>query len=113
MNAYTTYANEYLFWENTTAISVAVKKAGGTTTVNVSKALQGISSYSRVARRAFGELSATVGQEVFVIPDALLSGESIKPGDRITDADSAVYAVDQVTTNKADTQWVCLCTRGR
>lgn len=108
--------NDYLWWDNTEAVTVTLRTAGvADDPVSVAVALR-----EDVSRRLADSLGVQLrGDDLaWNIPAALMSGKEIHPGDFITDAGSVVYTVNpggvqKIGVGGSVSHFLCLTTRQR
>lgn len=93
----------------TTAIVVHKLKSGSQTDTGVTL----IKSDLRNARRTFGEVQVRGTQRVLIVPALELTNVAeVAEGDTIT-FDSITWVVKKVELLKFETEYHCLCTKGR
>lgn len=113
MTLATDIANDYTAFDGAEAVtfSVVVNNAVSAT-VSVSSALR------RALTKQAGQLSAAglalEPEDVsFHLPVSLLSGNTPKPGDLITDASSVVFTILAATKATLGTRYACVCRQRR
>lgn len=106
------HSSDYLHQHADEKKTVTVKTTRGGS--SVSDEIEYASKLSaRKARNTFGSLALEGENTTWVIPAALLDNVSdIRAGDVLTHG-TTDWFVSQVTRDAVESQWICLCTKGR
>ena len=105
------YANEYLYWSQTEAVTVTLHQQSENKSVSVATALR--ESINRKSA-SYSGLSLSSDSVQWSIPVALLDSETLEIGDEIKDAGGVRWKVSAATLIRAGsspTHWEAMCER--
>lgn len=102
---------DYLNWDNTEAVTVSLIRTTGTTARTIANALR--RAINRTDSQVAGVQIGAESTAWNIAVDQMTTGDEIKEGDTVTDADSVVWTVKIVALLTFKTRWRVVCTKNR
>lgn len=105
------YSNEYLFWDNTEAVTVTIKRPGTPATTNIAIARAYREDLDHDTAKLF-DIWSPQDAQVWNIPAALMGSDELRETDLITDASSVVWTVKAAVLERVGTSavsWRAVC----
>lgn len=95
--------NDYLHWEDPQSVTLTIKRTSEEVSIDTDYAFR---ADATKARQAFGGIVLENTEIPWIIPVAVLNGETIEPGDTIEELDGTVWTINRRMLARMDSQYL-------